>query len=57
MAEIVNLRRVKKQQVRQNAAQQASENRVRHGRTKAERMKDEAERERERKRLDGLKRE
>ena len=57
MAEIVNLRRVKKQQVRQNAAQQASENRVRHGRTKAERMNDEAERERERKRLDGLKRE
>lgn len=57
MAEIVNLRRVKKQQTRQDAAQQAAENRVRHGRTKTERMNDEAERERERKRLDGLKRE
>ena len=57
MAEIVNLRRVKKQQTRQDAARQAAENRVRHGRTKTERMNDEAERERERKRLDGLKRE
>ena len=60
MAEIINLRRVKKQQARQDAAHQAAENRVRHGRTKAERAHDtaaEAERERERKRLDGLKRE
>lgn len=60
MAEIINLRRVKKHQARQDAAQQASENRVRHGRTKTERAHDaaaEAERERERKRLDGLKRE
>ena len=59
MAEIVNLRRAKKQQARQNVAQQAAENRIRHGRTKAERAHDttaEAERERERKRLDGLKR-
>lgn len=60
MAEIVNLRRVKKQQARQDAAQQAAENRVRHGRTKAERAHDAtaaAERERDRKRLDGLRRE
>ena len=56
MAEIINLRRVKKQQARQEAAQQAVENRIRHGRTKAERVNDEAERDRERKRLDGVKR-
>lgn len=56
MAEIINLRRVKKQHARQEAAQQAVENRIRHGRTKAERLNDVAERDRERKRLDGLKR-
>jgi flagellar biosynthesis/type III secretory pathway protein FliH len=35
MGEIVNLRRVKKQRAREAAAQEAAENRVRHGWTKA----------------------
>lgn len=37
MAEIVNLRRVKKARARQEAAQRAAESRARHGMTKAER--------------------
>jgi hypothetical protein len=36
MAEIVNLRRVKKQRARAEAADLAAENRARHGRTKVE---------------------
>jgi hypothetical protein len=36
MAEIVNLRRVKKQRARAAAAALAAENRARHGRTKGE---------------------
>jgi hypothetical protein len=40
MAEIVNLRRVKKQRERDDAAASAKQNRVRHGRTKAERAND-----------------
>lgn len=57
MGEIVNLRRAAKRRGREAEAQEAAENRIRHGRTKAERLNDartEAER---RKRLDGLKRE
>lgn len=40
MAEIVNLRSVRKQRLRAAAAAEAAENRVRHGRTKAERRRD-----------------
>jgi len=40
MGEIVNLRRVKKQRARAEQAEQAAANRVRHGRTKAERAMD-----------------
>ncbi len=40
MAEIVNLRRVKKQRARAEAVAQAAENRARHGRTGAEKSAD-----------------
>lgn len=36
-AEIINLRQARKQKKRDDNAQQAAQNRVRHGRTKAER--------------------
>jgi Domain of unknown function (DUF4169) len=41
MGEIVNLHRMKKRRDRDKAAASARQNRVRHGRTKAERMLDE----------------
>lgn len=44
MGEIVNLRRLKKQRARQDAEAAAAENRVRFGRTKAERLAQAAER-------------
>jgi hypothetical protein len=56
MAEIVNLRRVKKQQAREDAAQHAAENRVRHRRTKAEKQADRMDGERRTKALDGARR-
>jgi hypothetical protein len=40
MGEIVNLRRVKRQRARDAAAEQAQENRVRHGRTGAQKAAD-----------------
>jgi hypothetical protein len=40
MGEIVNLRRVKKLRARDDAAQAAKENRIRHGRTAAEKAND-----------------
>ncbi len=43
MAEIVNLRRVRKAQARTEREAQAAENRVRFGRSKAERAKDRAQ--------------
>jgi hypothetical protein len=43
MAEIVNLRRVKKQRARAAAAQRAAERRIRHGRTAAEKQVDRLE--------------
>ena len=56
MGEIINLRRAARRRDREAEAQAAAENRVRHGRTKAERADDarvEAER---RKLLENLKR-
>jgi hypothetical protein len=47
MAEIVNLRRVKKAKQRQAQADAARENRIRHGRTGAEKANDERERQRQ----------
>lgn len=53
MAEIVNLRRVKKTRARDEAAAIAGANRARHGRTRAERETTEAELRRAEKTLDG----
>lgn len=44
MAEIVSLNKYRKARERAKAASEASENRVRHGRTKAEKKRDAAER-------------
>lgn len=43
MAEVVNLRMVRKQKARAEREQVASENRALHGRTKAEKLRDRAE--------------
>ncbi|WP_431283003.1 DUF4169 family protein [Humitalea sp. 24SJ18S-53] len=57
MAEIVNLNRVRKQKSRAAATEQAAANRVKHGRTLAERARD-AEETRARERLlDGARQE
>lgn len=56
MAEIVNLRLVKKQRARDGAAQAAAENRIRHGRTGAEKAADRMEQARARRTLDGARR-
>ena len=56
MAEIVNLRRVKKQRERDDAAASAQQNRARHGRTKAERANDAREAARREALLDALRR-
>lgn len=53
MAEIINLRRVRKQRARQEAEQQAQQNRITFGRTKAERSLTEAERDKAARTLDG----
>jgi hypothetical protein len=53
MAEIVNLRRARKQRARQEAEKQADRNRVAFGRTKAERSLTEAERDKAARTLDG----
>lgn len=54
-AEIINLRQVRKQQKRAEAADTAAENRARHGRTKSARQKDEMEAGLKRRELDGHK--
>jgi Domain of unknown function (DUF4169) len=56
MAEIVNLRRVRKQKTRDEKGQQAEENRARFGMTKTERLKIKAEEALDAKRLDAHKR-
>lgn len=53
MAEIVNLRRARKQRARQEAEQQAQQNRIAFGRTKAERSLTQAERDKAARILDG----
>ena len=57
MAEIINLRAVRKAKTRVKDRAQADENAVKFGRTKAERMKEAAESEKTRRDLDGHKRE
>ncbi len=56
MAQIVNLRRVKKRREQAAAAVEARENRIRHGRTKAEKANDERLEERRRRLLDASRR-
>jgi hypothetical protein len=56
MGEIVNLRRMKKQRERDDAAALAKQNRVRHGRTKAEKANDQRAEERRQALLDASRR-
>jgi hypothetical protein len=56
-AEIVNLRRARKARARSQAEAQAEENRVKHGRTKAERQTEAKTRALEARKLDALRRE
>lgn len=57
MAEIVNLRTVRKRKARAQAEAQAAQNRAKFGRTKEQKALDELEREAAQGRLDQLKRE
>lgn len=56
MAEIVNLRMVRKAKARSDAGQAAAESRARHGRTRAEKARDSSEAERLARTVDGAKR-
>lgn len=55
MAEIVNLNQARKARQRAEAERQAAENRVRFGRTKAEKKTDTQEKQRGERELDGKK--
>ena len=55
MAEVVNLRRARKERARAEAAKQADANRVAFGRTKAEKSLTAAERDLAARRIDGHK--
>ena len=57
MSEIVNLNRARKAKARAEKDAQATANRVKFGRTKAEKLADKAEAERAKKRLDDSRRE
>jgi hypothetical protein len=57
MAEIVNLRRAKKLRAREQQSEIARENRVRHGRTGAEKTNDRRLAEQRKAALDGVQRE
>ena len=57
MTKIINLKRVRKQKARGEAEAHAANNRVTHGRTKAEKKRSQAEAEAAAKQLDGHKRE
>jgi hypothetical protein len=57
MADIINLRLHRKRKAREDAAKLAAENRVRHGRTKAEKQRETAENAEAARRLEGLRRE
>lgn len=57
MAEIVNLNKARKARAKQEAEAQAAANRVRHGRTKAEKANDAQAETRRKALLDGAKRE
>lgn len=55
MGDVVNLNRVRKTKKRDDDSRKAEENRIRHGRSKAEKARDQAEVERLAKLLDGKK--
>lgn len=54
---VINLRQARKQKARSDKAAKAAENRALHGRTKAERERDAAEKGRASRTLDGARRE
>ena len=56
MAEIINLRRIRKQKARADKEEQAAQNRALFGRTKAEKLKQAAEKAQADKHIDGHKR-
>lgn len=56
MADIVNLRQVRKQKARADKAAQADQNRIVFGRTKAEKLKQSADKAKAERDLDGHKR-
>ena len=53
MADVVNLNQFRKSKTRVDKAKKADDNRIKFGRTKAEKVKDEAEREKHKRELDG----
>ena len=55
MAEIVNLRRVKKARAREDSAAEAAANRAKHGRTAAQRASEDRQAARQDRVLDGAK--
>ncbi|MBT5109730.1 MAG: DUF4169 family protein [Rhodospirillaceae bacterium] len=57
MADLVNLRRFKKAKARQDKAEAGQRNRVKYGRTAAEKIRAEIERNREAAFLDGVRQE
>lgn len=57
MGEVINLRRARKVKARASAATEAAANRALHGRTKAERARDEQQEARKAATLDGARRE
>ncbi|ODT50011.1 MAG: hypothetical protein BGO80_05655 [Devosia sp. 63-57] len=57
MADIINLRQVRKQKARSDKENVAAQNRVLHGRTKAEKQREATERQRAERLIDGHKRE
>jgi hypothetical protein len=57
MADVINLNKERKRRARDEAQRQAAANRVRYGRTKAQRERDAAEAEEARRRLEQLRRE
>lgn len=56
MSQVINLNKARKQKQREAAVKQAAENRVLHGRTKAQKLLDATESAESRRRLDLLKR-
>lgn len=57
MATVINLNKARKQKARADAEKQAAENRVKFGRTKAQKLLDAAEADDAKRKLDLLKRE